>query len=82
MDDTTWVIVFMLVVLKIPIAYVAYVVWWAVKADTSDLGDDAAHAKLAPWQRPDAPRPRGGGPHGVPERESARRSPRRERMGT
>ncbi len=30
---TLWEIIFMLVILKIPIAYVGWVVWWAIKAE-------------------------------------------------
>jgi hypothetical protein len=29
----TWEIVFMLVILKIPIVYLAVVIWWAIKAE-------------------------------------------------
>jgi len=38
---TVWEAVFMLVVLKIPVVYLAAVVWWAVRAQpATPLGDD------------------------------------------
>jgi hypothetical protein len=31
--DTLWELVFLMVILKIPIAYLCYVVWYAIKAE-------------------------------------------------
>ncbi len=38
----TWEIIFMLVILKIPIVYIAVVIWWAIKAEPEpeDLAGD------------------------------------------
>jgi len=73
----------MLVILKIPIAYLAWVVWWAVKAEPevgSSEGDTAGGVEWRPWRRPSGPRPVRGGPHGSPHREAGRER-RRERAG-
>jgi hypothetical protein len=74
-----WFTIFFLVILKIPAAYLGYVIWWAVK-DPPDPGTDMAYARMpsgdednggTPWQRP---RGRGSapgrrpGPHGSPSR--------------
>jgi hypothetical protein len=66
-----WEAIFMLVVLKIPVVYLAVVVWWAVRAEsTPGPGGEAARvfAPLAPcgwdewrrraWTRSAALRPR------------------------
>jgi hypothetical protein len=82
---TVWEIIFVLVLLKIPIAYVGWVMWWAIKAEPevgTEGGTDSVN--WAPWRRPSPPaspaRPRQG-PHGVPERANPRASRRRERTG-
>ena len=63
----------MLLILKIPLVYVCWIVWWAIKAEP-EVGADEEHSVSyrKPWQRPTGPRPRRGGPHGGPLRESAR----------
>jgi hypothetical protein len=74
-------IVFMMVVLKLPILYLAAVVYWAVKAEPKPhehallpVGDDAGpHSPRRPGRRP-----RGRGPHGAP----MRREPRRARLAS
>lgn len=73
-----WFTIFFLVILKIPAAYLAYVIWWAVK-DPPEPGTGFEYARVVP---PDAgggspPRParvhkpipgRRPGPHGSPAR--------------
>jgi hypothetical protein len=79
---TVWEIVFMLIVLKIPLIYVGWVVWWAIKAEPVPGAEgEAAHSmNWQPWRRdPDSPRPRRGGPHG--RRGARRAAARRERVG-
>ena len=74
-----WFTIFFLVILKIPAAYLGYVIWWAVK-DPPEPGTDLAYDRMpaseddgggGPWRRP---RGRGSapgrrpGPHGSPVR--------------
>jgi hypothetical protein len=50
---SVWEIVLMLVLLKIPVAYVAWVIWWAIKAEPeigAQGGTDSVNWK--PWRRP------------------------------
>jgi len=79
---TLWEIVFVLVILKIPVAYVGWVIWWAVKAEP-EIGAEGGMDGISwrPWLRPspDAPRPRRGGPHGAPVRAMPRGGRSRER---
>ena len=72
-------IVFMLVILKIPLVYVCWVIWWAIKAEP-EIGADGQSFDNSwkPWQRPSGPRPQRTGPHGAPARANARAT-RRER---
>jgi hypothetical protein len=71
-----WELVFMLVILKIPVVYLCWVVWWAIRAEPEPL---EGAARLAPLPvRPQAPEctwrrrrrepvrrgPRGGGRSG------------------
>ena len=68
----------MLVVLKIPIAYVCLVVLWAIRAEPRPL--EAAPLPISPPGEPWRPRggrrpvvrPWRGGPHGAPVRTYAR----------
>jgi hypothetical protein len=76
-----WELIFMLLILKIPVAYLAWVVWWAVKAEPDVGGSDSVHVEWRPWTRRSGPRPRRGGPHGSPVREAGR-AVRRSRAGT
>ena len=65
----------MVLILKIPVVYIAWVVWWAIKAEpvTGENGEQIlTGVNWAPWRRPDAPRPRRGGPHGSPVRSERR----------
>jgi hypothetical protein len=83
---TLWEIIFVLVVLKIPVAYVAWVVWWAIKSEP-ELGAEGGTdgVNWTPWRRPSPSpsplRPRRGGPHGAPVRATQRGPRRHERTG-
>ena len=65
---SAWEAIFMLVVLKIPVVYLAAVVWWAVRAEPepSDGGDEVGvREPLTPcswtdWKRSRPTRPRRG----------------------
>jgi hypothetical protein len=70
MSTSAWELIFMMLVLKLPIAYLIGVVWWAIRA-TPDPYEPAALVPGAP-EEPSAPcpwrarrrppiRPRGGG---------------------
>ena len=65
----TWEIIFMLVILKIPIVYIAVVIWWAIKAEPEpeDLAgvavlSDTPSPGSSPLRRPRRGR-RPGRPH-------------------
>jgi hypothetical protein len=64
-----WEIIFMLVILKIPIVYIAVVIWWAVKAEPEPgglAGVTAVSDTPAPGTPPRGRKPRGrrpGRPH-------------------
>lgn len=74
-----WFTIFFLVILKIPAAYLGYVIWWAVK-DPPEPGTDPAYDRAFPggedgggpvWHPPSGRRwvpGRHPGPHGSPER--------------
>ena len=70
----------MLLILKIPMVWLGWVVWWSVKAEPEIApgGGDVQQSDWQPW-RPAGPRRRRGGPHGTPTR--AGRTRRRERAG-
>lgn len=77
MEPVWWFSIVFLVLLKIPLLYLFYVVWWAVK-DPPVPGDDAAAADegLEPggpetsswWSRRVPRKPVRHGPHGSPAR--------------
>ena len=50
--DTLWELVFLMVILKIPIAYLCYVVWYAIKAQPRGRGGPAGVRVI-----PDSPPP-------------------------
>jgi hypothetical protein len=64
MSKGAWELVFMMVILKIPIAYLAFVVWYAIRAEPEPGVDPNDHSVWRPWSNPSEPRPRRGGPHG------------------
>jgi len=79
MSGQAWELVFMMLVLKIPIVYLALVVWYAIKAEPEPGVDEEQFSIWRPWRRPEGPRPRRGSPHGT--RDSARvRRTRRDRV--
>jgi hypothetical protein len=77
--DTLWELVFLMVILKIPIAYLCYVVWFAIKAEPRRGRGGPAGVRVAPdppspgfdraRRRPRRRPPR---PHGGPVRVYAR----------
>jgi hypothetical protein len=69
--DTLWELVFLMVILKIPIAYLCYVVWYAIKAEPRGRGGPAgvrvtpdppppSYDRFRPRSRRRPPRPHGG----------------------
>jgi hypothetical protein len=72
-----WELIFLMVILKIPIVYLCYVVYWAIKAEPEPEGGDgavvAAPVDDEPPSRPRRRRPaRPTRPHGGPARRYAR----------
>ena len=65
MSRAGWDLLFMMLILKIPIAYLAFVVWYAIKAEPEPGVDPGEYSVWRPWRRPSGPRPRRGGPHGT-----------------
>ena len=78
-----WELIFMILILKIPMAYVCWVVWWAVKAEP-EIGQEEQFTRInwQPWRPQNGDRPRRGDPHEPPRRVPARPSDRRDRVGT
>ena len=78
-----WFTIWFLVILKIPVLYLAWVIWWAVKdppePGTATGGDEVFGDGGGPGWRPERGRRRlggrGGGPHGTPVRRPARAHP-------
>ena len=75
-----WEFIFMMLILKIPIAYLCLVVWWAVRAEPEPPEPALLPAELKPEPRPPwqprrsrSPRP---GPHGAPGLARAARAGR------
>ena len=71
-NDTVWEIVFLMLVLKIPIAYLCWVVWWAVKSEPRPPEGAAVTVRVGPddgprWTRRPSHRLRPG-PRGGPTR--------------
>jgi hypothetical protein len=72
-----WELIFLMLILKIPIAYLCWVVYWAIKAEPHPEGGDGAvvpaptdlDSPTRPWSR--RPR-RPTRPHGGPTRRYAR----------
>jgi hypothetical protein len=72
--DTLWELVFLMVILKIPIAYLCYVVWYAIRAKPRGGGGlagvrvvpDSPPPSLDPLRRRSRRRP--PRPHGGPSR--------------
>lgn len=71
-----WLGIVFLVLLKIPILYVCWVVWYAIKAEP-EVGMQGGTEGLdginwKPWRRPPGSRPPRGGPHGRFSRKAQR----------
>jgi hypothetical protein len=82
MSSTAWELLFMMLVLKIPIAYLAFVVWYAIKAEPEPGVDPDEYSVWRPWRKRGGPRPRRGGPHGSRSARASARSSRRDRVRT
>jgi hypothetical protein len=82
MSSTAWELLFMMLVLKIPIAYLAFVVWYAIKAEPEPGIDPNEYSIWRPWKRAGGPRPRRGGPHGTRDGREAARAERSSRVRT
>lgn len=66
---TTWTFVYLMVILKIPIALLFYIVWWAVKQAPDGFeqaSDGDGGARRRPHPRGSLPRSPRRGPHGAP----------------
>lgn len=64
-----WTFIYLMFVLKIPIAGLLYLVWWAIhQTDEPEAGDDGEGGAKVPVRprRPQPPVPRRG-PHGDPQ---------------
>jgi hypothetical protein len=74
-----WTFFFMFVVLKIPIAFALWLIWWAVRQDPADRGEPRDEGGSDRHEDPHRRRPRGprgprrGGPHGAPLPRAPRR---------
>lgn len=77
-EPMLWFSLVFLVLLKIPVVYLGYVIWWAVK-DPPGPGEGFADSGQAPaadgpepgapwWKQREARRPMRRGPHGSPTR--------------
>jgi hypothetical protein len=80
MSTAAWEVVFMMFILKLPIVYLCWVVWWAVRAEPRPLEGAALPVPVDPepqsgllarFRRGRRRRP---GPHGSPVRAPARRA--------
>jgi hypothetical protein len=80
MSSAAWELIFMLLILKIPIVYLGFVVWYAIHAEPEPGVDPTDYSVWRPWRRPAGPRPRRGGPHGTRDAARAGRA-RRDRVG-
>jgi hypothetical protein len=68
-----WEAVFMLLVLKIPLVYLCFVVWWAIRAEPRPQEPAALVPAISDTPPGDAPR-RARPPHGRPSRAPSGRS--------
>jgi hypothetical protein len=73
-----WGFIFLMLILKIPIVYLCWVVYWAIKAEPKPPEFAPVTVRIdpeprAPWSRPRRSRPpHRRGPHGGPMRGYAR----------
>ncbi|HZO35216.1 MAG TPA: hypothetical protein VFB17_09080 [Gaiellaceae bacterium] len=78
MSGQAWGLVFLMLILKIPIVYLGFVVWYAIKAEPEPGHEPGEYSLWRPWKRPTGPRPRRGGPHGRRDGVHARAAARRD----
>ncbi len=71
----------MMLILKIPIVYLAFVVWYAIKAEPEPGVDPGDYSVWRPWHRSPGPRPRRGSPHGTRDAVRVERR-RRDRVAS
>jgi hypothetical protein len=85
MSDEAWALVVMMLLLKIPIIYLGWVVWYAIKAEPEPGVDPHDSSSWKPWSRsPRSTGPRSGrrgGPHGRRGGARTARAARRGRVG-
>ena len=90
MSNEAWALVLMMLVLKIPIVYLGWVVWYAIKAEPEPGVDPHDSSAWKPWSRSTGPRssgpqpggrPQRGGPHGGRGGARTARAARRGRVG-
>jgi hypothetical protein len=77
MSEHAWEFIFLMFVLKLPIAYLIGVVWWAVRSQDEPhaavvTAFPEAEPQPCPWVRPNR-RPHSRGPVPRPSRSAARR---------
>ena len=77
MSGSAWGLIWLMLVLKIPIAALLYLVYWAVKQDGEPIVDDGEgnggqRRDVGPRNRP--PQPPRRGPHGDPAPQSPERT--------
>ncbi len=76
-----WELIWLMVIMKIPILYLCWVVWWAIKAEPEPGAQGGTEGlNWTPWKHRPGPHPRRGGPHGSRARRPARAA--RGRVGT
>ena len=73
-----WTFVYLMLILKIPIAGLFWIVWWAVKAEPEAEGEPPEAPEGGGGSKhprtPIGPRPRRRGPHGDPQPSAPSRS--------
>jgi hypothetical protein len=72
-----WEFLFLMLIMKLPIAYLCWVVYWAVKAEPRPPEPAVLRVATepdprAPWRLPPRQHSRRRGPHGAPSRGYAR----------
>jgi len=77
--DSVWEIVFLMVILKIPIVYLCFVIWYAIKAEPRPEAGAGVTAQVGSDDDGGSPRRRLPGrsprPHGGPTRSYPRTAP-------
>jgi hypothetical protein len=70
-----WGFVWLMLVLKIPIAMLLYIVWWAIKQSDEEPAPDSGDggSRTPPHPRDQFPRTPRRGPHGEPQPQAPAR---------